>query len=165
MTARSASPFELRGWHVLLILVGFFGAIIVVNVAFAVKAYSSFPGEVSDRPFEDGLAFNRTLAERAEERALGWTARVEAAAADVGRTDIRLTVRDASGAPVRGLKLKARLERPATEKGRLEPSFTESKPGVYVALAPDSPGAWDLTVYGVDREGRPFEAERRLQWR
>jgi nitrogen fixation protein FixH len=165
MSARSRPEFELRGWHVLLILVGFFAVVIAVDVAMAVKAYATFPGEVTDRPYEEGLAFNRTLAARAEERTLGWRARVEVTPQDVGRTQIRLIVKDASGAPVRRLKLKARLERPATESGRLEPGFTETRPGLYVASVPDTPGAWDLSVSGVDADGRPFEAERRLQWR
>jgi len=165
MSARSEPAFELRGWHVLLILVGFFAAVIAVDVAMAVKAYATFPGEVTDRPYEEGLAFNRTLAARAQEQALGWQARVEVAPQDVGRSQIRLTVKDASGQPVRKLKLRARLERPATEAGRLEPRFTETRPGVYVASVPDTPGAWDLSVTGTDAGGRPFEAERRLQWR
>jgi nitrogen fixation protein FixH len=165
MTARSQSAFELRGWHVLLILAGFFAAVIAVDVLMAVKAYATFPGEVTDRPYEEGLAFNRTLATRAQEKALGWQARVEVAPQDVGRSQIRLIVTDAAGEPVRRLKLKARLERPATESGRLEPRFTETRPGVYVASVPDTPGAWDLSVTGTDSEGRPFEAGRRLQWR
>ena len=165
MTAHTVRSPELRGWHVILIVVGFFGTFMTVDIAMAIKAYATFPGEVTDKPYEEGLAFNRTLSERSEERALGWKAKVDVSAINVGRSAITLTITDPQDAPVRGLSLKARLERPATETGRLFPRFTEIKPGVYQAMAPDTPGAWDLSVSGTDRDGRPFEAERRLSWR
>jgi len=161
----ASSTFEVRGWHVLLGLIAFFGAVVAIDVAMAVQAYKTFPGEVTAKPYEEGLAFNRTLAARAEERTLGWRAKVETSVSDVGRNLIRVTVQDRSGAPVRGLKLNGRLVRPATESGRIEPAFTETKPGVYDASVPEAPGAWDLSLKGTDASGRPFEAERRLVWR
>lgn len=171
MTERTGKPFELTGWHVLLSLVGFFGIVIAVNTAFAVQAYTTFPGEVSATPFEDGIAFNRTLATRAQERALGWNARIEATVLGAGdqfrsgRVQLRVRIADKAGQPVRGLKLTGSLERPATESGKLEPQFTETGPGVYEATAPDTPGAWDLTLVGADAQGRAFEAQSRLLWR
>ena len=74
--AGPGAAFEIKGWHVLLALLGFFGAVSAVDVGMAVQAYRTFPGEVSASPYEDGLQFNRTLAERAEARALGWKASV-----------------------------------------------------------------------------------------
>ena len=55
--------------------------------------------------------------------------------------------------------------RPATESCRRQLRFVETRPGTYQAFAPDSPGAWDLRLSGVDRSGRPFEAESRMTWR
>ncbi len=171
MSARAARVPELKGWHVLLMLLAFFGAVIAVDVGMAIKAYATFPGEVSATPFEDGLRFNGALARRDEERSLGWRARVQATVLGAGNTNnsgrvlIRITVDDRAGRPVQGLKLAARLERPATETGRLRPRFTETRAGVYEATAPDTPGAWDLTLTGADRTGRAFDAESRLVWR
>ena len=165
MSSRAAKPFQLTGWHVLLILVVFFGVVIAVNVGFIVQAYSTFPGEVTARPYEEGLQFNRTLAKRAEERALGWRATVQATMAQVGRTQLRVTVMGADGKPVRGLVLSGRLERPATEAGALTAAFHETGAGLYDAYLPDTPGAWDLTLRGTDRGGQPFEARRRMVWR
>jgi nitrogen fixation protein FixH len=165
MTATAPRPFELKGVHVLAIVVAFFGVVIAVNVGFAVQAYSTFPGEVDAAPFESGVAFNHTLAQRDEERTLGWRAKVATSVGEAGRIELKVTIADMGGAPIRGLALAGKLERPATEAGRLDARFTESKPGVYEASAPGSPGAWDLTITGVDHTGRPFEAVRRLQWR
>lgn len=171
MKARAKEPFRLNGWHVLAGLVAFFGAVIVIDTAMAVEAYRTFPGEVSATPFEDGIAFNRTLAQRAEERQMGWRAKVQATALgagdsfQTGRVQLRVLIADRAGRPVRGLILSGRLERPATEAGRIERRFTEIRPGVYEAMAPDTPGAWDLTLTGSDAQGQAFEAESRLLWR
>jgi nitrogen fixation protein FixH len=171
MTARAQPGFELKGWHVLILVVGFFAAVTAIDVGMAVQAYRTFPGEVSATPYEDGLKFNSTLAERAEERSLGWRASVKATVLGAGgtinsgRTQLLVTISDKTGQPVRGLELKGRLERPATESGRRQLSFVETRPGLYQAFAPDSPGAWDLTISGADTAGRPFEAESRMTWR
>jgi nitrogen fixation protein FixH len=165
MSPPAKKPFELNGWHVLAMLVAFFAVVIAVNVAMAVQAYATFSGEVAAKAYEEGLAFNRTLTARAERRALGWSAKVETSAENVGWIGLKVTILDRVGAPVRGLMLSGVLARPATETGRLTPRFTETKPGVYEAGAPDRPGAWDLTLSGTDPEGHAFEAERRLVWR
>jgi nitrogen fixation protein FixH len=171
MSARAEPGFELKGWHVLLVVVGFFGAVIAIDVGMAVQAYRTFPGEVSATPYEDGLKFNATLAERATERSLGWKASIRATVVGAGgnvnsgRTQLLVTIADRAGQSVRGLDLSGRLERPATESGRRQLKFVEIKPGIYQAFAPDSPGGWDLTLSGADRAGRPFEAQSRMTWR
>ena len=171
MTARAGRAFELKGWHVLAIVVGFFAAVIAVDVGMAIQAYATFPGEVSATPYEDGLRFNSTLAERSAERSLGWRASIRATvmgageSINSGRTQLLVTLADRNGRPVRGLDLLGRLERPATETGRRSLRFVEIRAGVYQAFAPDSPGAWDLALSGADRAGHPFEAQSRMLWR
>jgi nitrogen fixation protein FixH len=164
--AKAGREFQLNGWHVLATLIAFFAAVIAVDTVMAVKAYATYPGEVSATPYEDGLTFNRSLAQRDQERRLGWRAKIQTTLLpDVGRTQLRVTIADAAGAPVKGLNLKGELERPATEAGRLALSFTETRAGIYDASAPDTPGAWDLTLKGTDGAGRGFDAQRRMMWR
>ena len=171
MSVGVRKAFELKGVHVLLAVVGFFAAVIAVDVGMAIQAYSTFPGEVSATPYEDGLKFNSTLTERATERSMGWRASIKATVVGAGgtinsgRTQLMVTVADKAGLPVRRVDLSGRLERPATETGRRQLRFVEIKPGLYQAFAPDSPGAWDLTLSGADSAGRPFEAESRMVWR
>ena len=102
---------------------------------------------------------------------MGWRASVKATVLGAGetinsgRTQLVVSIADKTGRPIRGLDLLGRLERPATESGRRMLRFTETKPGLYQAFAPDTPGAWDLTLSGADPAGRPFEAESRMLWR
>jgi nitrogen fixation protein FixH len=152
--------FRLTGWHVLAIVCTFFGIVIAVDVAMAMMAYRTFSGEVATDPYDAGLLFNRTLAERSAQAALGWTADIDM----IKGGDLRVTVKGRDGAPIDGLKVSAVLERPATEAGRESLAFARSAPGVYDARAGHLSGAWDVRVRAVDGQGRPFEAQERFLW-
>lgn len=156
-TARAG--FRITGWHVLAGVAGFFAVVIAVDVVFTVLAVRTFPGEVSVTPYEDGLLYNRKLAKMDAQAQLGWRA---AASAEPGR--VVLELRDRTGAPLTGLVVAGRLERPATEAGRKPLQFRETAPGVYVAAPGPLSGAWDLTAAARDGAGHSFEAERRLTW-
>lgn len=155
----AAGGFRLNGWHFLAIIVGFFAIVVTVDVSFAVMAYKTFPGEVSVTPYEDGLLYNKKLAQIAAQEKLGW----KAAAAAEPRAVV-LIVEDAAGQPVRGLRISGKLERPATETGRLNAAFRETAPGRYEADIGRETGAWDLTAEARDDAGHLFMAERRLTW-
>jgi nitrogen fixation protein FixH len=152
--------FRLTGRHVLAAVCGFFGLVMAVDIGMATMAYRTFSGEVAADPYEAGLLYNRTLAERRAQAALGWTADV----ALISGGDLRVSVKDGTGRPLDGLKVTAVLERPATEAGREMLAFTHVAPGVYEAKAGRLTGAWDVRVHAVDGQGRPFEAEERLLW-
>lgn len=152
--------FRIKGWHVLAGVVAFFLVVIAVDAGFLVMAYRTFPGEVSRTPYEDGTAYNKKLAQLAAQAKLGWT--VAAGLNPDGEVLVR--VRDRAGAPVTGLAGQAKLERPATESGRITPRFAEAAPGDYLARPGRLMGAWDLTVVLTDKAGHRFEAERRLTW-
>jgi nitrogen fixation protein FixH len=78
---------------------------------------------------------------------------------------VALTYRDRDGRPLRGLAVTGKLERPATETGRILLRFEEAEPGRYVATAGAIAGAWDLTAEAHGPAGGAFVAERRLTWR
>lgn len=149
--------FRITGWHVLIGMVLFFAIIIAVDVLFMVKAYESFSGQIVKNPYEAGLAFNQHLRDQKHQVDLGW--QVDAGLEPTGELIIK--VRDKAGAPVTGLKAGATLERPATERGRLELAFREADPGVYLARVGLAPGVWDMTTKLEGPTGA-FRAERRI---
>ena len=57
--APTRPAFTLKGWHVLVGMLLFFGADIAVNTVFMMDAYRTYPGEGSQTPYEDGLAYNQ----------------------------------------------------------------------------------------------------------
>lgn len=148
--------FTVKGWHVLAGLILFFGIIIGTDAAFMVLAYRSFSGQVASNPYEAGLAYNATLAQKARQDALGWNVGI---GEDAGR--LRVVVVDAGGRPVEGLRVTATLERPATEKGRQVIHLAPEAAGGYGAPF-RADGAWDVRVVALGEDGARFEAERRL---
>jgi nitrogen fixation protein FixH len=155
----SPSPRGLTGWHVLLAICGFFAVIFTVDGLFVWRALATFPGEVSVTPYEDGLLYNRRIAQLDAQARLGW--RAAAAATPRG---VELVIEDRDGRPVQGLSPRGRLERPATETGRIPLRFTETAPGRYAAATGATTGAWDLTVTAQRGPDLLFTAERRLTW-
>lgn len=158
-TLAPASGWTLTGRHVLGVVVGFFAVVIALDIWFLTLAYRTFPGQVSDTPYEDGVAFNQRLAAQAAQARLGW-----AAVADAHSAGPWVELRDAGGEPLRGLTVTGRLERPATEAGRRLLAFRETAPGRYEAPAAGLTGAWDLSFRAVDAGGQAFEGRRRLTW-
>jgi nitrogen fixation protein FixH len=160
----SATPFSaparrgLTGRHVLAIMVSFFALVFTVDGVFTYLALRSHPGQVSVTPYEDGLLYNRRIAQLDAQARLGWSAGAEA---QPGR--VVLTYRDREDRPLGGLAVSARLERPATEAGRQVLKFVETAPGRYEAVVRVA-GAWDLTAAARNAHGEAFTAERRLTW-
>lgn len=157
--APSTPRFEVKGWHVFAGVFAFFAVIIAIDGLFMVLALRTFPGQVSVTPYEDGLLYNRHIAQMAAQDRLGWRASAEARPGAVV-----VMFQDRSGAPVRGLIVKGRLERPATEAGRLDLRFHEVAPGRYAASTGAASGAWDLTAEARGEGEAAFQAERRLTW-
>lgn len=157
MTSVPAKPVKpITGWHVLVAVVAFFAVVIGVDTLFMIKAYGTFSGEVASNPYEAGLAFNKTLALRQREAALGWTATV----LKVDDDSVVVRMVDKAGAPLDHLSLTGVLERPATETGRQVLDFKPLGDGRYQARA-RLDGAWDLRA--TARNGRDqFELETRL---
>jgi nitrogen fixation protein FixH len=153
------SGFRVRGWHVLAGVTAFFTVVIAVDATFTVLALRTFPGQVSVTPYEDGLLYNRRIARLEAQERLGWRA---AAGAEPGQ--VVLVFRDREGRPLSALTLTGRLQRPATEAGRVELRFAETAPGRYVATTGRISGAWDLTAEAQGASGGAFLAERRLTW-
>lgn len=147
---------QITGWHVLIGVVLFFGVVIAVDTFFMVKAYRTFSGQVASNPYEAGLAFNRTLAQRQREAALGWSAQVERD----GDKAVVVRVLDKAGKPLDRLSLTGVLERPATETGRQALDFKPLGDGRYRAAA-RLDGAWDLRAVARDAKD-VFELETRL---
>ena len=159
MTPAAPHPrFVIKGWHVLVAFLLFFGADIAVNTIFMVSAYRTFPGETSVTPYEDGLAYDSAIAQQRAQAALGW--RMTAGFTDKG--DVQVQVFDRSGAPVNGLIVVGRLQRPATETGSKTVTLKAVGPGLYVGSPAGIKGAWDLDVTAHDQQGHKMVAERRL---
>lgn len=159
MTSLTEPRFRISGRHVLFAVIAFFGVIIAVNTYFLIAAYRTFPGQVSETPYEDGIGFNRTVAQRRAQAELGWSATATNMAEGV-----EVDLRDSTGTPLQGLKVEGVLRRPATQAGQIGLKFSEASAGRYVAKAGPGSGAWDLHFAAKGAGSELFEGERRLTW-
>lgn len=158
----AAAPKMITGRHVLIAVVAFFVVVVGLDSLFTVWAVQTFPGEVSPRAYEDGLAYNRILAERRAEAALGWSSKVTQGS-QPGQVTVRFT--DADGKPIEGLTVQADFHRPATQTGARSARLRSAVAGDYAGGPALADGAWDLTLTAADAQGREFQARRRLVWR
>ena len=150
---------RITGRHVLLMLVAFFGVMLVANTAFVFVAVRSFPGEAEKKSYLQGVRFNETLAARAEQEKLGWRAEI----AGFDETHVELRFFDASGEALAGLTVAGELQRPAFDGADQPLIFTETALGVYRAdVNALEKGAWDLSGAADDEAGRQFVFEARV---
>jgi nitrogen fixation protein FixH len=153
---------ELKGGHVLAVLLAFFGVTIAVNVVFTMYAIDTFSGEDVSRPYLRGLEYNRTLETRAAQAALGWKAQVDAAR---DRDGVALTanVSDRDGNPKSTLAVELTLRRPTDASLDRIVSLNAVGNGMYRTVTGDlAPGAWDIILRAKDGSAVTFEAERRV---
>ena len=151
---------ELKGWHVLLIMLGFFGVMFSVNGVFLFHAITSFPGEDIKKSYVQGLSFNDTLADRAAQAELGWSA-------EAGLVDERLILRlqDGQAAPLSSQLVVGELRRLATNQEDRAISFQPRLNGEYVAETGRlAPGQWLLRINVFDAQGETvhFHIEKTL---
>ena len=153
-----AAPRPFSGRQFLTILVSAFLVVSAANGLMIWSALSSWSGLVSDSAYQEGLGFDRVLAESRAEAALGWKATI---AYDRGRIAVQLS--DAKGQPLAGMALSAVLLRPTREGFDRAAPLEEVAPGRYeAAIDLPLPGQWDVRVT-VKSAGRTrFHAEQRI---
>ena len=146
--APTASGRELKGWHVLLIMLGFFGVMFAVNGVFLYHAITSFPGEDVKKSYVQGLNYNETLAARAAQAELGWTAE-----AGLDGDTLVFRLQDADGAPVSNQLVVGELRRTISQGEDRVVAFRAAPAGEYHADTSDlSAGRWAVRIRVLDAD-------------
>lgn len=151
---------ELKGWHVLLIMLSFFGVMFAVNGVFLFHAITSFPGEDIKKSYVQGLTYNDTLAERAAHADLGWQA-------EAGVRDGQLVLRlhDAEDQPLSNQLVIGEMRRLATHQDDQVLTFQPKLSGEYIAnMERLAAGQWLLRVSVLNANGEDvlFRVEKTL---
>lgn len=153
---------SLTGRGVLLWLAGFFLCVFAVNAAFIAISVETFRGEDEQKPYLQGVEYNRTLERRRAQARLGWTAAVRVERTTGGHVDVVVDLKGRSGRPETDAKLVGELRHPADENADRVLKLAEIAPGRYRADAgPVRSGVWDVVIDG-GAAGAPFEASTRL---
>ncbi len=136
MTQLSARPFT--GRHMALVMTGFFGVVIAVNILLANLAVSTFSGTVVENSYVASQEFNGWLGAAKADKALGW----HMAIAREGAGTVRFTLSDASGHLLTGAAVRAQADHPLGARAAVVMTPREVAPGIYEAALPA--GRWHV---------------------
>lgn len=163
MTQTSAATHEAHviqrgftGRHMALLLIGFFGVVIAVNLIMATLAVRGFGGTVVDNSYVASQNYNRWLAEGRAQAALGW--RVETVRDAAGH--VRLTVSD-NGAPWAG-RVTATVQRSGGRGDASAIMFAGQGSGQYRSVTAVAPGRATLRLRLQHADSRTMQMLVRL---
>lgn len=144
---RPSDENPLNGWHILGIVLLFFGTIIGVNAVMAFAAVGTFPGLVVENSYVSSQNYNELLAAARAQDAAGWRDQLST---EDGVLAFALAT--AGGSPAESLNVSAYVGRPSTTREDRALAFAAAAGGGYVAAEPLPGGLWD-----VDLEARRGE--------
>lgn len=141
--------------------VGFFVLLIVVLGDFVRIALARFEGVVSDNAYEQGLAYDQSIAEGVRMNKLGWHFALRLSPSGEGRTTIALTILDGKGAPVDPENVYARFKRPTV--GGLDQNLQLHQAGTTYEGIVTLParGVWDVGIL-AHKHGADIQYHQRV---
>ena len=134
---------ELKGGHVLAMIIAFFGVIIAVNMVMAYLANSTWSGLVVENGYVASQNFHNDLARARAQEALGWNVGFS-----YDKDSVKVTFADAKGAKLDKLTLTGKLQRTVTDKEDQVLAFGWMGSGTYTAPARLAPGLWEVEIDG-----------------
>ncbi len=161
-TERGEASDSRRSRFIPWMFVGAFAVVAAVNGVMIAFALETFSGVTTEQAYEEGLAYNKTLAAAHAQEKLGWKLAIDLDARS--RNDARLAVSlsDRTGAPLTGAEIIARFVRPTSAGFDKETRLSETGFGRYevqpsLALA----GQWDVVVT-ASHDGASYQETKRV---
>lgn len=147
---------RFTGRHMLLIMVSFFGVVIVVNFYMAYSATHTFAGLVVENSYVESQHFNEKLDAMRQQATLGWAVKV-----DVQADGVTVDARDAKGVPIRG-RIDVEMTRPTTDQDDHDLASDAAGFGAVHLPTKLSSGAWDASVTVTSADGHQYLLRQRV---
>lgn len=142
----TAHKKKLTGRHMLAMLGGFFGIMLLANLVFVYFALTSFTGVSVENSYNKGLNYNRELQAKSRQDALGWKVRLDIVSPADLETRVTLNLLDKNGVPIPDLEVSAHIRNPVDDEGDiafdLKPGDNDYSARVILPRA----GQWDLQI-------------------
>jgi nitrogen fixation protein FixH len=163
MTASAPTVRPLTGRFVFIAVVSFFAIVIGVNLVMMRLAITTLPGTEVDSAYSAGLAYQREIVAARQQNARDWKVDAHIERKPDGAAVLSVGAQDRSGAPLAGLALFARLERPTDRRADRAFEIAERGGGSYRGTAQSvASGQWDLVIE-ADADGkRMFLSRNRI---
>ena len=144
------------GWHMLAIMVAFFGTVIGVNVTLAVLAARSNTGLVVEDSYKAGLTYDRDMAKAKADAAMDVHPKLYFSSGL-----LRVALANSNGAPVDVKALNLTLGHPVSATTDEVMTFTAVRTGVFTSPAKLTEGVWEgdliATLPSGDTWDRPIK--------
>ncbi len=144
----------LQGRHVLFILLGAFGVIVLANLALAVASVVSFPGMEVRNGYIASQHFER---DRSLQEQLGWQT-----AAVYEDSELRIAINTVNGMPAELDTLMVRVGRPTHPRSDIRPALHFDGKEYVAALDLDH-GNWNVDAAATSPDGIPFRRRLRIR--
>lgn len=151
---------QFTGWHMLAVMVTFFGVIIAVNLTMAFFATSSWTGIVVDNVYVASQQFNEKSAEGRAQAALGWQPELE-----IEDGTLRYRLIDKDGALVPAGTAVAKFTRPTHTADDQEITLSPQPDGAFSAPVELGDGLWIVEIISEAGPNPPYRDRRRLNLR
>ena len=135
---RLKPPKLFTGWHMLAIMLSFFGIVIAVNVTLAVMAARTNTGLVVEDSYKAGLTYDRDMAKAKFDAAMDIYPKFY-----FDGKILQVTLSNSNGAPVDVKVLNLTLGHPVSATTDEVMKFTVKSKGVFTAPAFLSQGVWE----------------------
>ena len=169
MQAEQSQPpqtgFKLTGRMVFLILIAFFGVVVMVNVFMAYMAVNTFSGMQSQRPYESGLDFNRTLKKAHVQQEQHWQVTSHYERGADGLLHLNVSLRDAEGKAVDATMTKVSLLSPVNALKDVVFDLVPQGVGDFAGKAAAAAGLWDLDIEVKKNDVEVFRSVSRISLR
>ncbi|WP_421858573.1 FixH family protein [Oricola sp.] len=148
---------QFTGWHMLGVMVLFFGTIISVNLTLAFYAGSTWTGLVVKNTYVESQRFNEVTAELRRQQALGWSA-----ATDYDGSVFTVALTDRDGKAIEDAIVTARLGHPAHENADRMVTLVADGDAGYAAAADLAHGIWAARLSVTGPRGEVWTREIRF---
>lgn len=155
-TTQDDRSAQFTGKHMLLVMVCFFGVIIIVNFSMAYLASNTWTGLVVKNTYVASQQFNETLAAAEKQNALGLSSRIA-----YHKNQLVFSVRDRNGERVSISNPVLKIGRPAFEQDDKSLSFLPANDFSNRITLHLEPGVWAMTITGAVN-GEPYRRDARL---
>ena len=159
---RTKKPRLVTGRVVLAWLVAFFGIVFAVNGIMVKAATSTFGGVETHSSYKAGLMFEQEVERARAQDDLHWRVSGHITRGAKGDAALDVTVRDAGGKAVPGLKAEARLAHPADERLDRDIELHAAGAGAFRGIAEAQAGRWDLIVDLYRGDERVFRSRSEI---
>ena len=136
MTASAPTARPLTGRFVLITVVSFFAVVIGVNVVMMRLATTTLPGTEVDSAYSASLAYQREILAAHQQNIRNWKVDAHIERKPDGFAALNIHAQDRRGAPLAGLAISARLERPTDRRADQAFEIAESGGGSYRGATP-----------------------------